>query len=209
MPISAVYFDIGETLVDRTREYAAIARQLGTSPNTFSAVLGAMIVAGKGVDDALARFGVDRETAHNLAAVPIEEVDLYPDARECLQQLRAAGLRVGIVGNQPSGVADELRALDLATDLIATSAEWGVSKPDPSFFTKIIEDAQADPRDIVYVGDQINNDVHAPIRAGLQTVRIRRGPWGALVHDAAAEAQCLAVIDHLDELTTLLTRSGG
>ncbi len=94
--------------------------------------------------------------------------------------------------------------MNLAADVIATSAEWGVSKPDPDFFTKIIESAQAEPSDIVYVGDQIDNDVLAPIRAGLQTVRIRRGPWGALVHDAAAEQQCLAVIDSLSELTALL-----
>ncbi len=91
MAITAVYFDIGETLVDRTREYAAIARQIGTTPNTLSAVLGAMITQGQGVDEALARFGIDREHAHDLAGVPIEEEDLYPDARECLKSLRAKG----------------------------------------------------------------------------------------------------------------------
>jgi FMN phosphatase YigB (HAD superfamily) len=203
-PVRAVYFDIGETLVDRSREYAAIARSLNVSPNTFSAVLGAMIVRGRGVDAALAHFEVDREAAHAAAAVPIAEVDLYPDARATLQRLHDAGFWLGVVGNQPSGVADELRALDLPVDVIATSAEWGVSKPDPSFFIRIVESAGMNPDEIVYVGDQLDNDVLAPMRVGLRPVRILRGPWGALMRDGTVERLGLAVVNNLTELADLL-----
>jgi FMN phosphatase YigB (HAD superfamily) len=204
-PIRAVYFDIGETLVDRSREYAAVARSVNVSPNTFSAVLGAMIAQGGGVNDAFARFGITREDARVAAAVPIGEVDLYPDARANLQRLHDAGLRIGVVGNQPSSVADELRALKLPVDEIATSAEWGVSKPDPAFFARIIETAGVDADQIVYVGDQLDNDVLASLQAGLIAVRILRGPWGALTRDSVVEARCLAVIEDLSELADRLT----
>jgi HAD superfamily hydrolase (TIGR01549 family) len=206
MPITAVYFDIGETLVDRNREYAAIARYLNISPHTFSSVFGAVIAAGGEVDDVLARFDTDRAAVRELAHVPaLAEADLYRDARAVLQRLRDHGLRIGIVGNQPASLTAELRALELPADEIATSADWGVAKPDASFFAQVIASAGAEPGDIVYVGDQIDNDVLPALAAGLQAVRILRGPWGALIRDEDAESRCLAVVSDLDELADLLT----
>jgi HAD superfamily hydrolase (TIGR01549 family) len=205
VPIRAVYFDIGETLLDRAREYAAIASQLGISPHTFSAVFGAVVTAGGDVNDVMARFGTTRDAARAAATIPsLAESDLYPDARECLTRLRADGFRVGVVGNQPPGLAAELRALELPADVLATSAEWGVAKPDPAFFQRLVESAGFLPAEIVYVGDQIDNDVRPALAAGLQAVRIRRGPWGELVHDPVAEAACFAVVRSLDELADLL-----
>ncbi len=44
--LSAVFFDVGETLVDETREYGAWADWLGVPRHTFSAVCGAVIARG-------------------------------------------------------------------------------------------------------------------------------------------------------------------
>ena len=44
--ISAVVFDVGECLVDETREYGAWADWLGVPRHTFSAVFGAVIARG-------------------------------------------------------------------------------------------------------------------------------------------------------------------
>jgi HAD superfamily hydrolase (TIGR01549 family) len=210
MPIEAIYFDIGETLVDRSREYAAVAHELGVTPHTFSAVFGAVIAGGGSVDDVFARFGLTRQDARGLASVPkLSEADLYPDARRTLAQLRADGLRVSIVGNQPAGFAAELRDLELPADEIATSADWGVAKPDPAFFARVLESAGRPGGRVAYVGDQLDNDIAPALAAGLQAVRIRRGPWGALTSDPALEARCLAVIDRLDELPPLIARLAG
>ncbi len=210
MRVSAVYFYFGETLIDRTREYAAIARELGTTPHTFSAVFGAVIAAGGDVNDALAHFGISRSAAHALASVPpLAEVDVYPDVRAALTQLRGAGLKVGIVGNQPAGVSAELRALELPADTIATSADWGTAKPAPAFFARIIADADSPADEIVYVGDQLDNDVVPALDAGLQAIRILRGPWGALIRDSAAESRCLAVVESLTEVADRLVSLPG
>ena len=45
--IEAVFFDVGETLVDETREYGTWADWLGVPRHTFSAVFGAVIAQGK------------------------------------------------------------------------------------------------------------------------------------------------------------------
>jgi hypothetical protein len=55
--------------------------------------------------------------------------DLYPDVRPCLQTLKDAGYFVGIAGNQTTRAGHFLRALNLPCDVLATSDDWGVTKP--------------------------------------------------------------------------------
>lgn len=47
-----------------------------------------------------------------------------------LAQLRDEGLWVGIAGNQTARAGGILRDLGLPVDMVATSDNWGVSKPD-------------------------------------------------------------------------------
>src|SRR5215468_8751050 len=44
--VRAVFFDVGETIVDETREYGTWADWLGIPRHTFSAVFGAVIARG-------------------------------------------------------------------------------------------------------------------------------------------------------------------
>jgi FMN phosphatase YigB (HAD superfamily) len=81
----------------------------------------------------------------------VGEEDLYPDVRDGLAALRRRGLRVCIAGNQTARAAALLRALHLPADAVATSGEWGVAKPRPEFFARVLELAQAGPRETVYV----------------------------------------------------------
>jgi hypothetical protein len=46
VPIRAVWFDVGETLIDESREYGTWADWLGVPRHTFSAVFGAVIARG-------------------------------------------------------------------------------------------------------------------------------------------------------------------
>ncbi len=104
--------------------------------------------------------------------------DLYPDALPCLIALRERGYKVLIAGNQPIEAEAALARLDLPADVIASSAGWGVSKPDPQFFAKVAEAAGEPPDAIAYVGDRLDNDVLPSLAAGMAAVFIRRGPWG-------------------------------
>ncbi|NNC12304.1 HAD family hydrolase [Planctomonas sp. JC2975] len=226
----AVILDIGETVLDRTREYAAWAQFFDVPAHTFSAVFGAMIARGRKVAEVIEYFGAttgvaggrgersaggrstsgpsypELLTARRAAGldVGITEDDLYTDVRPTLAALAARGIVVGIAGNQPSSTSDRLRALDLGAAFIASSTDWGIAKPHPDFFRRAAAEAGASPERTVYVGDQLRNDVVAPLDAGLRAVRIRRGPWGLIEHDEAVEASCLAVVDSLAELPRLL-----
>ena len=65
-------------------------------------------------------------------------------------------------------------------DLVGSSARWGIEKPAPEFFARIVEEADADAAEIAYVGDRVDNDVLPAAAAGLVAVHVRRGPWGLL-----------------------------
>jgi FMN phosphatase YigB (HAD superfamily) len=62
--------------------------------------------------------------------------------------------------------------------VIASSGGWGISKPDPRFFDKVIEAAGVPANQIAYVGDRLDNDVQPALKAGMTAVFVRRGPWG-------------------------------
>jgi HAD superfamily hydrolase (TIGR01549 family) len=104
--------------------------------------------------------------------------DLYPDAVGCLAELRARGYRVLVSGNQPPESEDALRRLGVPADAIASSGGWGVAKPDPAFFDKVVDMAGVPADQIAYVGDRLDNDVVPARAAGMTAVFVRRGPWG-------------------------------
>ena len=184
--IEAVVFDVGETLVDETREYGTWADWLGVPRHTFASVFGAVIAAGKDYRETFEVFrpGFDltREREARAEAGQPEwfgEDDLYTDVRPALSALRGMNVWVGIVGNQTVRAGGLLRGLKLPTDFVATSDDWGVTKPDLAFFEKLIEVAPLDdPQRIVYVGDRIDNDIAPAKRVGMRTAYIQRGPWG-------------------------------
>jgi FMN phosphatase YigB (HAD superfamily) len=183
--IDAVVFDVGETLLDETRQHGAWADWLGVPRHTFSAMFGAMVATGREFRDVFPHFKPDfnltaerRRRAGNGDHDTFTEADLYPDTRACLAALHEQGIWVGIAGNQPSSAGELLRAMDLPADLITTSQDWGVNKPDPRFFAAVIAAVPFPAGRIAYVGDRVDNDMKPAKAAGLRTIFLRRGPWG-------------------------------
>lgn len=186
--IKAVVFDVGETLVDESREYGTWADWLGVPRHTFSAVFGAVIAQGMDYREAFhffrPGFSLDAERARRADSGQPEsfgESDLYPDARPALEGLRAMGVWIGVAGNQTSRAGDILRKLDLPADMIATSDDWNASKPDASFFRALLDEAPCAADEIIYVGDRLDNDLKPARAAGMRTAFIRRGPWGYIL----------------------------
>ncbi len=111
-------------------------------------------------------------------------------------------MRVVIAGNQTPRAAELLRDLDLPADLIVTSGEWGVAKPQPEFFRRVQEVARAAPSATLYVGDHPANDVFPAKAAGLRVAHLRHGPWGRLWAD---DPEVVAAADwRIDTLTQLI-----
>ncbi|HLG07396.1 MAG TPA: HAD family hydrolase [Gaiellaceae bacterium] len=179
MALKAVFFDVGETLVDEERWWRELAERSGLQPHVVWAALGVTIERGEEHDALWGHLGIERPDGwwHGLT---YSLDDLYPDAIACLEGLRALGLTVGIVGNQTTALERWAREAVLPADVIASSASLGVRKPDPRFFACVVELAQCVPEEVAYVGDRVDNDVLPAAAAGLVAVHVRRGPWGRL-----------------------------
>jgi HAD superfamily hydrolase (TIGR01549 family) len=130
--------------------------------------------------------------------------DLYSDAVPCLTVLRQRGFKVLIAGNQPIEAEAALVRLGLPADVIASSAGWGVAKPDAGFFAKVIEAAGEPAHRIAYVGDRLDNDVLPARAAGMVAVFLRRGPWGWMHAERPEIAQAHLRLDGLAALPEAL-----
>jgi HAD superfamily hydrolase (TIGR01549 family) len=215
-PLRAVLFDLGETLVSEERSWEAWADWLEVPRARLFAVMRTVIEQGDHHHRIfeILRPGLDvaaEEAKRASAGFPSHEdlYDFYPDALGWLATLRAAGLRVGVAGNQHASVEAWLRQRLEPEDLIASSGAWGVQKPAPEFFARLIELADETPEAIAYVGDRVDNDIIPAADAGLVTVFVRRGPWGEVharwpgveradirVDDLSAAAQALIAWGH-------------
>ena len=204
--LTTVVFDVGETLLDETRLWAGWARWLEVPAFTLHGVLGGLAARGRDHREFLPLLRPGSDFATERAAVDAagrwpfcEEQDLYPDVVDCLQALRSAGWRVVVGGNQPGHVQQLVTELELPVDLVTSSGELGVEKPDPEFFRRLAGRAGAAPEQCVHVGDRVDNDVVAARAAGLTAVHLRRGPWGVLHADDPA----LTGVPQLDGLAEL------
>lgn len=203
--MQAVFFDFGETLFDEIRQWNAWADLLGVARPLFFALLGATIARGEHHRRVfeLAAPGVDMQALAPRLGFQFGAQDLYPDVRPALARLRAAGLRLGVAGNQPASSEALLHALGLGLEVCLSSASLGAAKPDPSFFTRLCERVRVMPGQALYVGDRLDLDVRPARAAGLRTAHLRRGPWGHL-HATEAAREADLCLDSLLDLPAAL-----
>ena len=101
---------------------------------------------------------------HNLWETVPEEV---PDA---LDRLRAGGRRLAVLSNANGTVSRLFERVGLARHFAHILDSWveKVEKPDPRFFTRALERAEADPARTLHVGDLYHVDVRGARAAGLE-----------------------------------------
>ena len=190
MAVSAVVFDVGETLVDETRQWERAADACGVPRFTLMALLGALIARGEPHVRVWDLLGVGRPDVGGF-----HDDELYPDAVPCLRELRGRGLAVGAVGNMRAVHEDVLRG---HVDWTGSSERWGIEKPSPEFFERVADEAGREPSQVAYVGDRVDNDVEPALAAGMVAVHVRRGPWG-LLHQPPARALRIGSLAELPE----------
>lgn len=196
--IGAVFFDVGETLVNESGMWGALAARAGIEEHVIWAGLGAAIARGEPHWRAWELLGVERP---DPGSIGLEDAVLYADAEPCLRGLRADGYFVGLAGNVGRDLAPLVEHFELDVDWAASSAELGVEKPSPGFFEVLLEVAGRPAAEVAYVGDRIDNDVTPATAAGMLAVHIRRGPWGYLQHGEGMQ------ITSLDELPGVLSNA--
>ncbi|MFE6360819.1 HAD family hydrolase [Streptomyces sp. NPDC057806] len=87
----------------------------------------------------------------------------YPDAADVLSALRERGIGVGVISNIGWDLRPVFRehGLDPFVDAYVLSFEHGIQKPDPRLFRAACAALDADPRDVLMVGDDRRADAGA------------------------------------------------
>jgi putative hydrolase of the HAD superfamily len=105
----------------------------------------------------------------------------FDDVLPALDRLRGAGVLTGLISNVDTDIGGQLEKLGLAArlDVIMTSGEAGVTKPNPGIFTAALKKAGVAADEAVYVGDQYEIDVLGAEATGMTGVLIDRTGFSA------------------------------
>jgi HAD superfamily hydrolase (TIGR01549 family) len=103
--------------------------------------------------------------------------DMYDDAKKTIEELRASGLKIGLVANQPKSAVESLKRdgiFDL-TDFLGISAVVGLEKPDPRIFELALTELGTKAAETIHIGNRLDTDVIPAKSLGFKTVWILRG----------------------------------
>ncbi|OLV19073.1 HAD family hydrolase [Deinococcus marmoris] len=212
-PLKAVLFDRDDTIAYTDREvYAEAARWAAGKYGLDARAVGTAML-GQWQERALTWWDLrteDDETAFwdsyglelmerlglpasdaaaFMAAYPYERfMKPVPHAREVLQELRARGLKIGVLSNTLPSIARTLEEVGLAdlVDVAVATCSVGIHKPDVGAFLHAAGALGLRPQEVLFVDDKVEN-VEAARALGMQaTVIDLQGQDRNAIHDLRA-----------------------
>ena len=103
-----------------------------------------------------------------------ENFELYEDVMPVLDELRQAGLKIGLVSNSARDVRDFARHHALDIDAGISSFHHGKTKPHGSIFKAVLDLLEVEPTDAAMVGDTVEDDIEGALALGMQAVLVDR-----------------------------------
>lgn len=170
-----LFFDIGSTLVDESLVYRERFQKIADAANVSYEFVAETALSfyrqnKKGDAETAAILNISKPRWNSNAEL------LYPNVEACLKQLRIQH-KIGIIANQEPGTMQRLKNYGILEyiDLVVTSAEEGVAKPDKEIFYIALERANCLPEHAIMIGDRIDNDILPANELGMTTVWIKQG----------------------------------
>jgi putative hydrolase of the HAD superfamily len=101
---------------------------------------------------------------------------VYPEVAGVLADLRAGGVRLGVISNWDSRLPALLRTLDLdgLFEAVVYSAEAGYEKPHPAIFEAGLRMLGVAAERAAHIGDRYEEDYAGATGAGLRAVLLQR-----------------------------------
>ena len=106
------------------------------------------------------------EHAHNF--------DLFEDALPVLEELRRAGLKLGLVSNTGRDLEHFVSHHRLDVDVALSSRVHGKTKPHPTIFRAALERLAVEPGAAAMVGDSVEDDVEGARALGMRSFLVDR-----------------------------------
>ena len=103
-----------------------------------------------------------------------ENFELFEDALPVLEELRGAGLGIGLVSNGIRDLTAFVAHHRLDVDAIVDSRTHGRVKPHPTIFQVALDRLGVEPFETVMVGDSLEEDVDGARALGMRAILIDR-----------------------------------
>ena len=176
--IKWIFFDLGSTLIDESECLEYRIKELLKQPNSPSReVLEQRMIELASQNrlpykDAAAEFGLE------TAKWPKHLEKMYEGVPELLGKL-ADKYRLGIIANQSMGTEQRLVNYGIRQyfDIIMSSAEVGISKPDLEIFKIALDKAGCIPENAYMIGDRLDNDIEPAAKIGMHTIWVKQASF--------------------------------
>ena len=173
-----LFFDLGSTLIDESDCLEYRIQELLKQPNAPSreALERRMIeLASQNrlpYKDAAAEFGLE------IIKWPKHLEKMYEGVPQLLENL-AGRYRLGIIANQSMGTEQRLADYGIRQyfDIIMSSSEVGISKPDLKIFKTALDKAECIPDDAYMIGDRLDNDIEPAAQIGMHTIWVKQASF--------------------------------
>ena len=125
-------------------------------------------------------MGGEAEGAHSCAIEMVREWErhenftLYEDALTVLADLRARGLKIGLVSNGARDLEEFAAHHALEVDAMVGSRAHGRIKPDPSIFVAALAALEVAAEEAAMVGDSFEDDVEGARSLGMRAILLDR-----------------------------------
>lgn len=206
--IKWIFFDIGSTLVDETKAYRhriedAINGTDITYQEFYDRMIGYYRQNLKGDKEAIKYYGLKHTKWH------IEDEVLFPETKSCLERLRQK-YNLGVIANQALGLKERLEDWGILKcfNVVVSSAEEGIAKPDLEIFSCALSRAKCAPHEAIMVGDRLDNDIVPANQIGMKTVWIKQG-FGKYQIPVTQEEEANYSIVNINELCSILGSEKG
>ena len=176
--IKWIFFDLGSTLIDESECIEYRIQELLKQPNAPSreALERRMIeLASQNrlpYKDAAAEFGLE------TTKWPKHLERMYEGVPELLESL-VDRYRLGIIANQSMGTEQRLANYGIRQyfDIIMSSDEVGISKPDLEIFKTALDKAGCIPENAYMIGDRLDNDIEPAAKIGMHTIWVKQSSF--------------------------------
>ena len=200
--IDWIFFDIGSTLVDETEsEKYRFEKTIEGSDFSLSKFKEEYINLYKENKDAyhimVKKYNLNYIPWPSFLDKPIENV------KKILEYLKLY-FHLGIIANQPLGTEQRLKEMGIHTyfEVIMSSAEEKLEKPDPRFFLKALEKANVKAEHAIMIGDRLDNDILPSMNLGFKTIWLRKS-YGAFGNPSLLPKKIDLIIDDLRDLLSI------
>jgi putative hydrolase of the HAD superfamily len=138
----------------------------------------------EGIGAPLARRKLALILAQLYRAISRKRLQLYPDVKRVLDELRAT-YRMALVSDaQPCYALPEMKAVGLEGyfDPIIISAYYGFRKPDTRLIKKALDTMKLGPAEVICVGNDMYRDIFGASQLGIKAIFIDSNQ-GAKAHE--------------------------